>query len=333
MGTTTMMILGILLFLAGLWVFLSGSKKDQQEHAKITNKDELPVLPRDQRVRPTIVNEGDALSNLAAAATMHDHDLSQSRFGFGDKPTESKPTEKVAELTGALPTNLPSQNTPAYLPSDVSQPEPQTESQSPVQSSNTIQAPTTPIFDASSLEVDNNVAVYDEKLAQKVAQDALQQFDGDATVLDQHLHGQEAQNTQNQAPTQAISLFIRPKDGLGVSGQTILRLAQDYAMKYGVSNMFHRYENADGTGEHWFSMLGLTHESIADFDLVALPTQNFNGLALFMSLPHPQPLQGFDSMVAITKSMAAELDADIFNENWEKMESPQLLAMRNLVMG
>lgn len=369
MGTIITAIIGIALIAAGLWVFVSGSKQSKAEQPHIAEKDGIPVLPRDQRERPALIHEGDALSNLAAAATQHnDADLNQSRFGFGNKQSDTKPepkTDKVSESVAfsgfVSPTTTHTQSaqiTPAQA--------------SPIADTATPYVEPTPAFDGASYvandkvtgdkTADNNaihqtaadtnkssandvlvnapnteddtVAVYDEKLAKSVEQDVLHQFDGDATVLDQHLHGQEVESRNSQAQaTQAISLFIRPKDGLGVSGQTILRLAQDYAMKYGVSNMFHRYEKADGTGVLWFSMLGLTHESIADFDLVALPSQNFNGLALFLSLPHKQALQGFDSMVAITKSMAEELDAEIFDENWEALESPQLLAMRNLVMG
>lgn len=458
METVFFTLLALGLIAVGMWLFFGGAKKDEPERQEVTQKDGLSVLPRDQRTRPTIVNDGDALSSMAAFATHHsDSDLSQSRFGFGDKSESNAPKIRPESTSQAGVQSNTYAQTQTQTQSQAqfgTQPHSQFNAQSNMQSnghSTHTHSSTANAFDAVSvgtttntannvasnvtgnfahtsvgadgispnavqqnavhqntvnptiinqstinqsadnttftqngvhqtgaseqaqkpqdnaqnhsqanftqsgqshfvkenqdnlankqsaddaLPNDDKVAVYDDRLANRVAEDALQQFDGNATVLDEHFHGQEVESRNNQAQaTQAISLFIRPKDGLGVSGHTILRLAQDYAMKYGVSNMFHRYEKADGTGVLWFSMLGLTHESIADFDLVALPSQNFNGLVLFLSLPHQQALQGFDSMVAIAKSMADELEASIFDETWEELQSPQLLAMRNLVMG
>ena len=38
----------------------------------------------------------------------------------------------------------------------------------------------------------------------------------------------------------------------GLPGCTVLEIVRTYGMKYGVMNLFHRYENEDGTGDLWF---------------------------------------------------------------------------------
>lgn len=321
-------LLGIGLIIWGILLFVSDSKKSKAQSLEVVEKDGLPITPRNQRVRPTIVNDDDALSNLAAAASTQTHHAGgDARFGFGQTPkTDFVKTEEsdkseidVAVTVGdkADHNTVPDTTTTVNIVSEVPT---VTVSQKEV------------VFESESLEMAESVAVYDEKMAQK---DKLATFDGHASVLDQHFHEQEMEKGRNQQEIvnsrDPIVLIINPKDGLGVSGSTILRLAQDYAMKYGALNMFHRHENAEGTGQLWFSMMGMNSAGVVEFDLVALPMQNFKGLALFISLPHPQALQGFDSMVSVATAIADEIDAEILNEGGEVMGSTQFQSLRNVV--
>ncbi len=81
----------------------------------------------------------------------------------------------------------------------------------------------------------------------------------------------------------------------------------------------------------WFSMLGVTIDGVESFDLVTLPEMNYRGLALFLSLPHPQAVRGFDSMIQVAKAIADELDADIHDEAGYLLDNAQLQALRAVV--
>lgn len=98
-------------------------------------------------------------------------------------------------------------------------------------------------------------------------------------------------------------------------GIQLLKLADNYGFKFGEMNMFHRYQEKDGSGLLWFSMMGLGIDGVKPFDLNTLANDEFKGLILFLPLPHPKVFQGFDSMMSIASLMARELDGYIVDEH------------------
>lgn len=160
--------------------------------------------------------------------------------------------------------------------------------------------------------------------------------ESDTVVLNDYFH-QSAEETfrDNDAllgHKKTVTIVISPRNSFeGINGTKIMELVRQYGLKYGILNMFHRYELADGTGMLWFSMLGVSVDGVESFDLVSLPEMNYRGLALFLSLPHPQALKGFDSMVQTAMSIAEELQADIHDEMGYILDSSQLQALRAMV--
>lgn len=112
-----------------------------------------------------------------------------------------------------------------------------------------------------------------------------------------------------------VTIIITPRNQAGVSGRKVLDIVRSYELRYGVKSLYHRYEQKDGTGDLWFSMLGVTHEGMRGFDLNVLVESHFLGLALFLSLPNPNALRGFNIMVSTARMIAKDLDADIHDEH------------------
>ncbi|MDN6274898.1 cell division protein ZipA C-terminal FtsZ-binding domain-containing protein [Psychrobacter sp.] len=148
-----------------------------------------------------------------------------------------------------------------------------------------------------------------------------QGFDDNSPILDQHLSAPVDAN-QNSPLINAkdnLNLTILPhqyQDGAAsvIRGRDLLALVDKYGLRYGEMNMFHRYEEKDGTGILWFSMMGITDSGIAPFDPHTVATNNYNGLVVFLSLPHPKAVRGFDGMMSIAYMMASDLDAIILDE-------------------
>ncbi len=167
----------------------------------------------------------------------------------------------------------------------------------------------------------------------------LSAFEAQSPALDEYFQAQASADMAHQrddevlfAHQETVTIVITPKNGFTViEGRTIMRLVRDYAMKYGVMNMFHRYEHPEGRGKLWFSMLGVGHDGVQSFDLIELPKSHYRGLALFLSLPHPQALKGFDSMVSVAQAIAKELDADIHDEAGYLLDAAELQRLRNSV--
>ena len=160
-------------------------------------------------------------------------------------------------------------------------------------------------------------------------------FTDNSPVLDQHLlaAADQDQNSPLNNAQDNINITILPEQFEGyapavIRGEDLLKLVDKFGLKYGAMNMFHRYENKDGTGILWFSMMGITEEGIAAFDLNVMPHTAYTGLVMFLSLPHPKALQGFDSMISIAGLMARELGAVVLDENNEPMNAERKTRLR-----
>lgn len=167
-------------------------------------------------------------------------------------------------------------------------------------------------------------------------------FDGETPIVDKHLEHQENQLVQGYANAlqdndalinheQTLTVRVSPKDVFdSFSGKKILGFAKTYAMKYGIMDMFHRYENIDGTGQLWFSMLGVTHEGVVPFDLNEMPANTYRGIALFVALPNKASLKGFDSMIEVAKAIAESIDGHLHDDNGYLIEDKDLVILRTI---
>ena len=163
-------------------------------------------------------------------------------------------------------------------------------------------------------------------------------FDNNSPILDQHLSEpvDEAQNSPLINAKDNINITILPhqyrdRPHAVIRGRDLLALIDKYGLRYGAMNMFHRYEQKDGTGMLWFSMMGITDSGIAPFDPHSVATNTYNGVVVFLSLPHPQALRSFDSMMSIAYMMASDLDAIMLDEENEPITPEYKQQLRNQV--
>ncbi|MFC6204078.1 cell division protein ZipA C-terminal FtsZ-binding domain-containing protein [Psychrobacter urativorans] len=163
-------------------------------------------------------------------------------------------------------------------------------------------------------------------------------FTDNSPILDQHLLSpvDQAQNGPLINAKDNINITILPHQYRDrapsiVRGRDLLTLIDKYGLRFGAMNMFHRYEQKDGTGMLWFSMMGITDDGIAPFDPHSVATNTYNGVVVFLSLPHPQALRSFDSMMSIAYMMANDLDAMILDENNQQITTEYKQQLRNQV--
>ena len=160
-------------------------------------------------------------------------------------------------------------------------------------------------------------------------------FTDNSPILDTHIQAQidEEQNSPLNNAIQNINISIFPNQQfVDIKGDYLLELIDKYGLKFGAMNMFHRYENKDGTGLLWFSLMMIDNEGLSPFDLNRLPMQTMKGLVLFLSLPHPRPVQGFDSMMSIAGLLANDLNATVYDDTGEPINKENTQAMRELAI-
>ena len=158
-------------------------------------------------------------------------------------------------------------------------------------------------------------------------------FTQNSPVLDRHLEQQQAFDQDNDPLLNAqetVTVVITPKNQYsGLSGRAVLDIVRAYGLKYGVMNMYHRYEREDGTGKLWFSMLGVGYDGLVEgFDLNTLTDSHFSVLSLFLSLPHPHALRGFDSMVSVAQMIAKDINADVHDDEGYILDGTYLAKLR-----
>lgn len=160
-------------------------------------------------------------------------------------------------------------------------------------------------------------------------------FGKNSPILDTHIQAQidHEQNSPLHNAEQNINISIFPHHQLHrFLGKDLLGLVDKYGLKYGAMNMFHRYENKDGTGVLWFSMMMVDDQTPSAFDLNKLPLQHLDGLILFLSLPHPEAGQAFESMISMAKMMANDLGAELYDDVGEPLSSDSISLLKSIAV-
>ncbi|MCK4090112.1 cell division protein ZipA C-terminal FtsZ-binding domain-containing protein [Acinetobacter radioresistens] len=153
----------------------------------------------------------------------------------------------------------------------------------------------------------------------------IAEFDGESNILDVHLHEQQRCDDESALATaqQIIALNVYPNPRRALSGDKALKVLLKYGLRYGEMSCFHRYEKTEEQSPLMFSVLRITDEGPAGFDLESLSTEQVQGLAFFLALPNPNAITGFDMMTSIAGLIAREIDGKVYDE--QNLEfTPQL---------
>lgn len=144
------------------------------------------------------------------------------------------------------------------------------------------------------------------------------EFNEESSILDEHLHEQQRVDEESvlQTAEEFIVFNIYPERRV-LTGDKTLKVLLKYGLRYGEMACFHRYDE-----EHEklsFSVLQITEEGPAGFDLETLANEQVKGLAFFLALPHNDVQNAFDTMVSISNLIAREIDGTIYDQNQEEM--------------
>lgn len=158
--------------------------------------------------------------------------------------------------------------------------------------------------------------------------------DSSGNLLDAHLQEQELQdhNSALRNAAEVVSLTLLPNQLLNFDGDTVLQILDAYGLKFGEMNLFHRYEEADGSGPLLFSVMRYAEkDGTQPFDLQTLSDETVDGLTFFLPLPHPKASAGIGAMLSMSGSMARDLNATIYDENFELLDRQGRETIREFV--
>ena len=145
----------------------------------------------------------------------------------------------------------------------------------------------------------------------------IEDFNGESNILDVHLHEQQRYDDESALATaeQIIALNVYPNPRRALSGDKTLKILLKYGLRFGEMSCFHRYENTDEPSALMFSVLRITDNGPAGFDLETLSGELVQGLAFFLALPNTKAVTGYDMMTSIAGLIAREVDGKVYDEN------------------
>ena len=155
-----------------------------------------------------------------------------------------------------------------------------------------------------------------------IAKAEISEFEDESSILDEHLHEQQRVDEESALSTavEFIALNIYPERRV-LSGEKTLKVLLKYGLRFGEMACFHRYSQDDS--KLLFSVLQITDEGAAGFDLETLSTEQVKGLAFFLALPHSDVQNAFDTMDSISRLIAREIDGTVYDQNNQEF-TPQL---------
>lgn len=168
-----------------------------------------------------------------------------------------------------------------------------------------------------SLEPESEKAEPELSLNPNIETAEIAEFEGESNILDVHLHEQQRYDDESALAVaeQIIALNVYPNPRRALSGDKALKVLLKYGLRYGEMSCFHRYENTDEPSVLMFSVLRMTDNGPAGFDLETLSTEQVQGLAFFLALPNSKAVTGFDMMASIAGLIAREIDGKVYDEN------------------
>ncbi|MEN4983859.1 cell division protein ZipA C-terminal FtsZ-binding domain-containing protein [Acinetobacter modestus] len=301
MNTIIGIVIAVVIMLVGLIMILRKPKPVEpslEADLHVNPESQQPVIPR--HVRDQLLQ-----SNVAAT-------VERVEPSFNTTPIEAKvPVETAAaeNIVKASETDVVIEPEPVVeLTSGANKQETVLESQSQDEVEALLATPE---------KAEDEKAETELSLNPNIATVEIEEFDGESNILDVHLHEQQRYDDESVLATaeQIIALNVYPNPRRALSGDKALKVLLKYGLRFGEMSCFHRYENTDEPSPLMFSVLRVTDNGPAGFDLESLSGEQVQGLAFFLALPNSKAVTGYDMMTSIAGLIAREVDGKVYDEN------------------
>jgi len=133
-----------------------------------------------------------------------------------------------------------------------------------------------------------------------------------ANEQDDSVNEQAANTSDADAPSEVLILYVLVPENQDIDGSLLLPSLLTLGFKYGEMNIFHRHQDAAGSGGVLFSLANMFNPGT--FDLEEMDKLQTRGLSLFMTLPGPgEALQNFNLMHNAAKKLADEFGGQVLD--------------------
>ena len=312
-------VVAIVIMLIGLKMILkkpNHAEPSLDSDLHINPDSNQPVIPRHVRNQ---LEQSEA--EVGAVAARVEPTLNESV-----EPQVSETAQAKAFVTESAPTNLSEQTQTSVEHTSVAEKikSEETAASSSIHTNSSVELADTvsvqPEVETASevnLELEKEKAEPELSLNPNIETAEIAEFEGESNILDVHLHEQQRYDDESALAMaeQIIALNVYPNPRRALSGDKALKVLLKYGLRYGEMSCFHRYENTDEPSVLMFSVLRMTDNGPAGFDLETLSSEQVQGLAFFLALPNSKAVTGFDMMASIAGLIAREIDGKVYDEN------------------
>ncbi|MCC5793343.1 MAG: cell division protein ZipA C-terminal FtsZ-binding domain-containing protein [Chromatiales bacterium] len=125
-----------------------------------------------------------------------------------------------------------------------------------------------------------------------------------------------------------ITLRLMCRDPEGFAAEGLILALREQGLRHGKYGIFHAFDEEE---EIVFSVANLVEPGT--FDLARIQTQRYPGISLFLVMPGPaDPLDAFDSMISLGKSLALQFSADLLDEQGGILSVPRERYLREQII-
>lgn len=308
-------VVAIIIMLVGLRMILkkpNHAEPSLDSDLHINPESNQPVIPR--HVRDQLEHAEAAVASSAVTERVEPTLSEQAQ----PKEQETKEVEQASQ-TQTDQTQAPVENTPVEeVKAEENNVSPTVSENSSVELTDTVSAATEATSSSEEKVAEEHSKAEPElSLNPNIETAEIAEFEGESNILDVHLHEQQRFDDESALAMaeQIIALNVYPNPRRALSGDKALKVLLKYGLRYGEMSCFHRYENTDEPSALMFSVLRMTDNGPAGFDLETLSAEQVQGLAFFLALPNSKAVTGFDMMTSIAGLIAREIDGKVYDEN------------------
>jgi cell division protein ZipA len=177
------------------------------------------------------------------------------------------------------------------------------------------------------LQLDQSVPMLMESVAAQAHEDNLAAEEGLVAAEEEALPADVVDDKPEPASRPSVSevivLNVMARDEQGFKGPDLLHILLACDMRFGDMNIFHRYENANGSGPMQFSVANVVEPGV--FDLDKIDDFSTPGVSFFLGLPGPKdPMKAYDYMVETAQVLVKNLDGDLLDDTRSVMTAQTL---------
>jgi len=129
-------------------------------------------------------------------------------------------------------------------------------------------------------------------------------------------------------PEMIVTLRLMARDRSGFPAEQLILALREHGLRHGRFGIFHAHDELE---DIIYSVANLVEPGT--FNLAEVKTERYPGISLFLVLPGPSdPLEAFDSMISLGKSLALEFSGELLDEQGGILSVPRERYLREEII-